>query len=254
VTRALASAGCIAPRAEAAELLAAGDRDGVAPETLVARRVRGEPLAWITGSTTFCDLRIRVDPGVYVPRPQSEALARRAASLLPATGVAVDLCTGSGAIAAVLRASRPDATIVAVDLDPVAVTCARRNDVMAFEGDLDDALPGELRGLVDVVVAVPPYVPTRELALLPRDVVAFEPVRALDGGQAGTDLSFRIVGRSVRWLRPGGALLLELGGDQAARVGDAMNAAGFDGIRIERDADGDVRSIEACLTRFPSAG
>ncbi len=254
MTRALASAGCIAPRAEAAELLAAAERDVVPTETLVARRVRGEPLAWITGSTTFCDLRVRIDPGVYVPRPQSEPLARRAAALLPATGVAVDLCTGSGAIAAVLGASRPGATIVAADVDPVAVACARRNDVVAFAGDLDDALPSELLGAVDVVVAVPPYVPTSELALLPRDVVAFEPLRALDGGQAGTDLLLRVVDRSVRWLRPGGALLLELGGDQAAPVGDAMTAAGFGALSTGRDTDGDVRSIEACLTRFPSAG
>ena len=220
----------------------------------MARRVRGEPLAWITGSTTFCDLRVRIDLGVYVPRPQSEPLARRAASLLPAAAAAVDVCTGSGAIAAVLRASRPEATIVASDVDPVAVSCARRNGVTAVQGDLDDALPRELLGVVDVLVAVPPYVPTQELAMLPRDVLAYEPVRALDGGATGTDLLLRLVERSVRWLREGGALLLELGGDQAAPVSDAMTDAGFGDIRIGWDADGDVRSIEACLTRFPRAG
>jgi release factor glutamine methyltransferase len=202
----------------------------------------------------FCGRRVRVDAGVYVPRPQSEALARRAASLLPPDGVAVDLCAGSGAIAAVLHAARPEATVIASDIDPVAVACARENGVTAVVGDLDSALPSELCGLVDVLVAVPPYVPTEELALLPRDVVAYEPVRALDGGEAGTDLLSRIVDRSVRWLRPGGRLLLELGGDQAGPLRDAMAAAGFGDVRVGRDADGDVRSIEACLTRFPSAG
>jgi release factor glutamine methyltransferase len=216
--------------------------------------VRGEPLAWIVGSVMFCGRRVRVDAGVYVPRPQSEALARRAASLLPPDGVAVDLCAGSGAIAAVLHAARPEATVIASDIDPVAVACARENGVTAVVGDLDSALPSELCGLVDVLVAVPPYVPTEELALLPRDVVAYEPVRALDGGEAGTDLLSRIVDRSVRWLRPGGRLLLELGGDQAGPLRDAMAAAGFGDVRVGRDADGDVRSIEACLTRFPSAG
>jgi release factor glutamine methyltransferase len=126
--------------------------------------------------------------------------------------------------------------------------------VTAVVGDLDSALPSELCGLVDVLVAVPPYVPTEELALLPRDVVAYEPVRALDGGEAGTDLLSRIVDRSVRWLRPGARLLLELGGDQAGLVSEAMVDAGFGDVRVGRDADGDVRSIEACLTRFPSAG
>jgi release factor glutamine methyltransferase len=202
----------------------------------------------------FCGRRMRVDIGVYVPRPQSEALARRAASLLPPDGVAVDLCAGSGAIAAVLQAARPEAAVIASDIDPVAVACARDNGVTAVVGDLDSALPTELRGVVDVLVAVPPYVPTEELALLPRDVVAYEPMRALDGGDAGTDLLSRIVERSVRWLRPGGRLLLELGGDEAGPVGDAMVGAGFGDVRVGRDADGDVRSIEACLTRFPSAG
>jgi release factor glutamine methyltransferase len=201
----------------------------------------------------FCGRRVRVDIGVYVPRPQSEALARRAASLLPHAGVAVDLCAGSGAIAAVLHAARPEATVIASDIDPVAVACARDNGVTAVAGDLDSALPPEFRGVVDMLLAVPPYVPTEELALLPRDVVAYEPVRALDGGATGTDLLLRIVDRSVRWLRPGGRLLLELGGDQAGPLRDAMAAAGFGDVRVGRDTDG-VRSIEACLTRFPSAG
>ncbi len=202
----------------------------------------------------FCGRRVRVDAGVYVPRPQSEALARRAASLLPPDGVAVDVCAGSGAIAAVLQAARPGATVIASDIDPAAVACARDNGVTAVAGDLDSALPAELRGVVDVLVAVPPYVPTEKLSLLPRDVVAYEPVRALDGGATGTDLLLRIVDRSVRWLRPGGRLLLELGGDQSGPVADAMVGAGFGDVRVGRDADGDVRSIEARLTRFPSAG
>ena len=94
----LERAGFVAAEEEAAELLAAGgDLDA-----LVARRLTGEPLAWITGTAPFCGLWIRVDPGVYVPRWQTEALARRAVERLPADGVAIDLCTGSGAIATVL--------------------------------------------------------------------------------------------------------------------------------------------------------
>ena len=127
----------------------------------------------------FCDLRIHVDPGVFVPRPHTQAMAQRAVSLLPADGIAVDLCTGSGAVAAVLGSVHPKATVVATDIDPVAVACARRNGVHALVGDLDDPLPPSLRGLVDVMTAVVPYVPTDELPFLPRDVLANEPRGAL---------------------------------------------------------------------------
>jgi release factor glutamine methyltransferase len=191
---------------------------------------------------------------VYVPRPQTQALARRAADHLPPTGVALDLCTGSGAIAVALRRSRPRATVVASDADPVAVACARRNGITTFLGDLDDAVPDDLRGTVDVLTAVTPYVPSGELRLLPRDVVAFEPTAALDGGPDGTDVLRRIVGRSGVWLRAGGWLLLELGGDQALEVRSAMQAVGFGSIRVQRDAEGDVRSVEGRLTRFPGRG
>src|ERR1700724_4140318 len=103
----LSRAGFIAAQEEADELLASAAGDVELLDSLVARRLTGEPLAWITGRISFCGLEIRVDPGVYVPRWQSEPLARRAVERLPATGVAIDLCTGSGAIARVLSAERP---------------------------------------------------------------------------------------------------------------------------------------------------
>jgi release factor glutamine methyltransferase len=185
LTRVLADGGFIAPDAEADALLTASS-EGVGPiEELVARRLRGEPLAWITGGVSFCDVRVRIDPGVFEPRPQTEALARRAAALLPEAGIAVDLCTGSGAVAAVLRSTHPLATVVATDLDPGAVVCARRNGVEAFLGDLDEPLSPLLRGRVDVMTVVAPCVPTEELHLLPRDVLAHEPRLAIDGGPRG---------------------------------------------------------------------
>jgi release factor glutamine methyltransferase len=240
----LAAAGCIAPGAEARQLQAAARRTGAPIETLVERRTRGEPLAWITGHTSFCGIEVTVDPGVYVPRPQTEELARRAAALLPADGVAVDLCTGAGAIAVVLQREHPRATVVASDIDPVAVTCAHRNDVTTVLGDLDEALSPELLGRVDVLTAVPPYVPTDDLQLLPRDVVAYEPRAALDGGADGTEVLQRIAERSVRWLRPGGWLLLELGGAQASTIRRVMRRAWFTSVREVHDAEGDARSIE----------
>ncbi len=241
----LALGGCIAPEAEASALLDAASEGRGPIDDLVARRVRGEPLAWITGWVRFCDVLIRVDPGVFVPRPHTQALARRAVALLPADGIAVDLCTGTGAVAVVLSDAHPRAEVVATDEDPVAVACARRNGVRALVGDLDAPLPASLRGRVDVVTAVAPYVPSDELRLLPSDVLAYEPRRALDGGPGGTTVLARIVPAAARWLRDGGSVLLEIGGDQAAAMTTRLAAAGFTEIRVHRDDDGRDRAIEA---------
>ncbi len=210
VVRALAAAGCVAPVEEAEQLLSAAEMGVGNLDELLARRERGEPLAWITGSIEFCGIRVRVDRNVYVPRAHTEPLAQRAASLLPDDGVAVDLCTGSGAVALVMRSARPDATVLATDSDRTAIACARSNGVTAFLGDLDEPLPSSLQGRVDVMTAVVPYVPTDELRLLARDVVAYEPGHALDGGPRGMVVLENVAERSVRWLRPGGCILLEL--------------------------------------------
>ncbi|HEX6581913.1 MAG TPA: HemK/PrmC family methyltransferase [Actinomycetota bacterium] len=244
VTRELAKGGCVAPEAEADGLLTAA-REGAGPiEELVRRRLRGEPLAWITGSVTFCGRRVRIDPGVFVPRPHTEALARRAVELLPDQGIAVDLCTGSGVVAVVLAAARPRALVAGTDVDPFAVACARRNGVPASEGDLDGPLPPALRGRIDLMTAVVPYVPTEELHLLPRDVLEHEPRRALDGGSGGTRVLVRAAGVASRWLPPGGSVLLELGLDQAAEMTAILTDLGFTDIRTHADADGQDRAIE----------
>jgi len=242
----LAAAGCVAADEEASALLVAAGGPAEL-DTLVARRASGEPLAWIVGHVDFCGVRLAVDPGVYVPRWQTEPLARRAATLLPEHGTAVDLCTGAGAIACVLLGAAPAATVVATDVDPLAVACARRNGVDALTGDLDDPLPATLAGAVDVMTAVVPYVPADELRLLPRDVLAFEPRRALDGGAGGLEVLSAVVACSTRWLRPGGWLLLELGGDQATAVAARMAAAGFGEIDVFCDDDGQDRGIAGRL-------
>jgi release factor glutamine methyltransferase len=245
VVRALAAGGSVDPAAEADTLLEASNAEVGPLEDLLARRLAGEPLAWIVGWVRFCDARVCVDPGVFVPRPQTEALARRAVALLPEDGIAVDLCAGSGAIAVVLGAARARATVIATDIDPAAVACARRNGVEALLGDLDEPLPPALRGRVDVVTAVVPYVPTQELHLLPRDVLAHEPRRALDGGPRGIVVLARAARAAARWLRPGGSVLLELGGEQADELSTIMAAAGLSAIGVHRDEEGRDRAIEA---------
>ena len=247
MAQSLDEAGCIAAREEADELLraAAGDPDVL--DDLVSRRTNGEPIAWLTGAVTFCGVWLSVAPGVYVPRRQTEPLALRAVALLPPKGVAADLCTGVGAIAAVLAAAVPTARILATELDGNAVRCARRNGVEVFEGFLDDPLPREFEHRVDVLTAVVPYVPTDSLRLLPRDVQGFEPRLALDGGVDGTDLLAEVVRRSAVWLSPGGWLLLELGGDQAEPIGRLLHESGFEGLDVMTDEDGDPRAICAHL-------
>jgi release factor glutamine methyltransferase len=245
----LSGAGFIAAEEEAEELLvcAAGDLEIL--DSLVARRLAGEPLGWITGSVSFCGLEIRVDPGVYVPRWQSEPLARRAVECLPTNGAAIDLCTGAGAIAKTLIAYHPGARVVASDVDERAVACARANGVEVYVGDLFAPLPRTLEGRVDVVVGVVPYVPTSALPLLQRDTFAFESPLAYDGGPDGTEILRRTLTDSPRFLRRGGVLLLELGGDQADVLGDDLACLGYVDVSVLVDEDGDVRGIEA---RFPA--
>lgn len=247
VARMLSEAGCIAAREEADELMEAAGGDPDALHDLVSRRTNGEPIAWLTGAVTFCGVRLFVAPGVYVPRPQTEPLARRAAMLLPSAGLAADLCTGVGAVAAVLAAAVPTARVLATELDVNAVQCARRNGVEVFEGSLDDPLPREFEHRIDVLTAVVPYVPTESLRFLPRDVQAFEPRLALDGGVDGTDLLMEVVRRSAGWLTPGGWLLLELGGDQAEPMSRLLHDSGFESLDIMADEDGDPRAICARL-------
>jgi release factor glutamine methyltransferase len=247
LTARLSGAGFIAPEEEAHQLLACAAGDPVRLDALVGRRLTGEPLAWIIGSVSFCGVEIRVDPGVYVPRWQSEPLARRAVERLPATGVAIDLCTGAGAIAKALATARPGARVVASDVDERAVACAAANGVEVYRGDLFAPLPRGLEGRVDVVVGVVPYVPTPALPRLQRDTFVFESPLAYDGGPDGTDILRRVLRDSPRLLRGGGALLLELGGEQADTLRDDLRRHGYVDATVLDDEDGDVRGIEATL-------
>jgi len=247
VTGRLVAAGCVAADEEALELVAAAP-DGTTLEAWIARREHGEPLAWITGKLRFCGRTLRVDPGVYVPRHQSEQLARRAAALLATTGGrAADLCTGAGAIAVHLMAQVPTATVVGVDIDVGAAACARRNGVHALVGDLDEPLGA---ATFNVVTAVAPYVPTGEFHLLPADVRRHEPRRALDGGGDGLDVVRRIVVGAARLLRDGGWLLLEVGGDQDRALRSTLTTSGFLPADPWFDEDGDLRGLTA--RRSPS--
>jgi release factor glutamine methyltransferase len=237
----LVAAGCVAAEDEADEILA-GAPDRVSAVAWAARRATGEPLAWIVGSAPFCGRRVVVAPGVYVPRPQTEELARRAADALSPGGWLADLCSGTGAVAAHVAASVAGSRVVGVDVDPEAVACARRNGVAAVRGHLGACLAG---GRFDVVTCVAPYVPTGALAVLPGDVQRFEPRRALHGGADGLDLVRQVVAEAARLLRSGGVLLLELGGQQDRVLGPTLAEHGFVEVAAWRDEDDDLRGLRA---------
>jgi len=243
VVATLRQAGCIAAEEEAAELITCVDGDVQRLRDLLARRCAGEPLAWLVGSVQFCGETVLVHPGIYVPRWQTEPMAQRASALLPNEGIAVDFCTGSGAIAVVMSRQHPHATVMATDIDPLAVACARANGLIAFEVDMAEGLPDGLAHSVHVITAVVPYVPTDELVHLPRDVVAFEPLGALDGGPQGIDHLVRAVNASTALLRPGGSLLLELGGNEAELLLPTLTQHDFQLVEHLIDEDGDLRAI-----------
>lgn len=240
--RRLRAAGCVFAEDEARLLVAAAGSPAEL-DALVARRVGGLPLEQVLGWAEFCGLRVVVEPGVFVPRRRTGLLAREAVALTPPGGVAVDLCCGTGAVAAVLRARVPGAEVQAADLDPAAVRCARRNldAERVHEGDLDAALPGHLRGRVDVLVANAPYVPTAAIATMPPEARDHEHRIALEGGADGLDVQRRVAAAAPRWLAPGGHVLIETSRQQAPHTAAAVAGHGLTArVVTDDDLDGTV--------------
>ncbi len=168
---------------------------------MVDRRIAGLPLEHVLGWAEFCGLRIVVVPGVFVPRRRTEFLVREAVALISAGAVVVDLCCGSGAVGAAVAACCDQAELHAVDVDPTAIGCARRNlgSHHVYEGDLYEPLPARLRGRVDVLIANAPYVPTGEIRLMPPEARLHEPMVALDGGADGLDVGRRVASYGDGW-------------------------------------------------------
>jgi release factor glutamine methyltransferase len=226
----LREAGCVYAEDEA-DLLISAARSEAELATLVHRRAAGQPLEHVLGWAEFCGLRIAVDPAVFVPRRRTEFLAGQALGLARPGAVVVDLCCGSGALAAALAAAVPGAEVHAADIDRAAVRCARRNLAAAgghvYQGDLFGPLPAGLRGRVDILLANVPYVPTSEVGLLPPEARDHEARVALDGGADGLEVLRRVAGGAPGWLAPGGHLLSEISERQVAAATAAVTAAGL---------------------------
>jgi release factor glutamine methyltransferase len=252
VVRRLRAAGCVFAEDEAA-LLVAESTGPVDLEHRIARRENGEPLEYILGWAEFCGLRIAVGHGVFVPRRRTAVLAREASALVAATSdpkpVILDLCSGSGAIAAVIAAAHPSAEIHAADIDPDAVALARLNlpDRAVYESDLFASVPDRLRRRIDVLTVNAPYVPTAAIARMPPEARDHEHRIALDGGADGLDLHRRVIDDAPLWLAPGGHVLLESSQDQAPITAALMRATGLTAhIAHDEDIDG-----TAIIGRWP---
>jgi len=227
----LRAAGCVFAEDEARLL----EKAASTPEeldALVDKRVSGLPLEQVVGWAEFCDLRIAVEPGVFVPRRRSEFLVRTAIALTTAAApVIVDLCCGTGALGLAVATAFPAARLHAADVDAAAVRCARRNILPAggrvYQGDLFAPLPAELRKTVAAAICNAPYVPTGEVPFLPPEARDHEPRVALDGGPDGLAVLRRVAAEAPRWLAPRGLLLVETSERQAPLMADAMARAGL---------------------------
>ena len=242
----LRAAGCVFAEDEARLLIAAADTPAEL-DAMVERRAVGLPLEHVIGWAEFCGLRVAVDPGVFVPRVRTAFLVQQA--LAAAGGLAgpvvVDLCCGSGAVGAALLAELGRIELHAVDIDPAAVRCARRNigdGGRVHQGDLYQPLPAGLRGRVDVLVANAPYVPTDAIGLLPAEARIHEARVALDGGADGLDIQRRVVAAASAWLAPGGRLLVETSERQAPYSVQAFTDAGLT-ARVVADEELDATVV-----------
>ncbi len=249
VVTALRAAGCVYAEEEAA-LLEDEARAGGDLELMLARRLAGEPLEQVVGWAEFCGLRIKVTPGVFVPRKRTENLVELAVELASTYGdppVVVDLCCGTGAIGVAVAAAVPGVELYAADIDPDAVACARLNLTMGqvHEGDLYAALPADLRGRVDLVLVNAPYVPTDEIRLMPPEARLHEHHAALDGGWDGMEVHRRVAVDAAEWLTPGGSLLIETSPRQVADTTHSCREGGLEVQVFGRDPVRVVRAISA---------
>lgn len=234
--------------------LTVDDEPAAAFASAIERRSAREPLQHITGIAPFRSLELAVGPGVFVPRPETEGVAQIAIDALRAVvdpePIAVDLGTGSGALALALAHEVPHARVIGVENAPEAFIWARGNrERLGLENarivfdDLARALP-ELDGTVSVVVSNPPYIPA---AAVPRDpeVRLFDPPSALYGGEDGLDVVRSLSATALRLLRSGGVLVMEHGELQGAEIRALLTADGWRGATTQRDLTGRDRATVA---------
>ena len=237
---------------------------------MVERRIAGEPLQYVLGAWSFRGLDLLVDGRVLIPRPETEYVvevaleeaermglrrARRRLTLVEPepTVIAVDLGTGSGAIAFALEAELPEVEVWATDISDDALAVARANVSgcaatrvrIAPAGSWFDALPGALRGTVQLIVSNPPYVAEHELEALADEVAGYEPRDALVSGPLGTEAVEELLDGAHRWLTPGGAFVCELAPHQGEAMSERARALRYAEVDVRDDLAGRPRVLVA---------
>lgn len=217
---------------------------------LVRVRAGRIPLQHITGLAPFGPVLLEVGPGVFIPRPETEALLEWALSQdLPPKPVVVDVCTGSGALAVALATMLPAATVTGIDADPTALGYARRNaaatNVRMVQGDVThEGLLAGLTGTVDLVVSNPPYVPLG--ADLEPEVAVHDPEHAVFGGADGMAVIVPLVAHAARWLTCGGLVAIEHDDTTSVQTVETLTATGcFGDVTPHRDLAGRPRFVTA---------
>ena len=217
---------------------------------MIAKRASRIPLQQILGSQEFMGLEFYVNEHVLIPRQDTETLVElvlqeqqgREKKLL-------DLCTGSGCIAISLAVKGGYESVTATDLSEEALKVAERNakthqkKIIFRQGDLFSALPQTEAGTFDIITSNPPYIPTAVIATLEPEVREHEPMMALDGTEDGLRFYRQIAQEAGTWLKPGGAISLEIGYDQGEAVSGLLREAGFDKVRVVKDLPGKDRVV-----------
>jgi release factor glutamine methyltransferase len=226
------------------------EEDSLKFDELVAKRAERFPLQHLTGFAYFRQLELKVGPGVFVPRFETEVVTQLAVDALKAipsqAPIAVDLATGSGAIALSLATEVPNAKIYAVELSLDALQYTRENfaryapSADLRQGDLADAFP-DLNGQVDVLISNPPYIPDEMIPIYP-EVHLHDPSLALYGGSDGLDLIRKVDASAKRLLRPGGSLIIEHADMQGNAVQELLLASGWRNVATHKDLAGRDRA------------
>ncbi|MDO5331324.1 MAG: peptide chain release factor N(5)-glutamine methyltransferase [Bacillota bacterium] len=232
------------------------DKVLLASAALINERTKGRPIQYVIGKTNFYGIDLVVDERVLIPRPETEGLVEAVLNDIktksPNTDMShlkiLDLCTGSGCIAAALAANLPAALVTATDISPKAFMLARHNltpyaNVKVVKGDLFESVEGKQ---FDYIVSNPPYIPTRVISGLQKEVKDFEPSIALDGGESGLDIIEKILAEAHSYLTENGKIFMEIGDDQALRIREIAQKTGkFKDFLVIKDLQGQDRVFVA---------